>query len=100
MSIEANKELVKNFLAAMQGPNRADLARMLTADARWVLPRSAPELIRGSHDGREAILDLLVSAAANMLVPGYVFVFRIAGDAIAEFTELPDTLHAASFFGN
>jgi ketosteroid isomerase-like protein len=69
MSIEQNKELVRNFFAAMGRGDRQALAAMLAEDARWVIPQAAPAHA-GTHIGREHILDIMLGSIPKIFVPG------------------------------
>jgi ketosteroid isomerase-like protein len=70
MSLERRKRAARDFLAALERRDRAALTSLLAPDARWVIPRSAPEPYSGVHQGRERILDLMLGASEHAFVSG------------------------------
>jgi ketosteroid isomerase-like protein len=70
MSVEAHKQLAREFLRALERRDRPRLAELLAPDARWVVPRSAPPPYAGTHRGRERILDLMLGASEHAFAPG------------------------------
>ena len=64
------KRLAREFLAALEPRDRPALEALFAPDARWVIPRSAPEPYAGVHRGSARILDLMLGASEHAFAPG------------------------------
>ena len=70
MSVEANKQAVRDFFEATTKRDRDTLSRLLADDVAWQIPQSAPEPFGGTHHGHDVVLEMFVSGAANLFVQG------------------------------
>jgi ketosteroid isomerase-like protein len=70
MPDESNKERVLRFFDAICAGDGETLKAMLAPDARWVIPRSAPEPFAGTHVGNEKIAQMMVASVAQTFEPG------------------------------
>jgi len=65
-----HKEEVLRFFDAISAGDEATLIEMLAEDARWVIPRSAPEPFAGTHRGNRKIAGMMVQSVAETFAPG------------------------------
>lgn len=70
MSGGSHKDRVLRFFDAISAGDEATLCEMLAEDARWVIPRSAPEPFAGTHRGNRKIAGMMVSSVAETFEPG------------------------------
>ena len=70
MSSGSHKDQVLRFFDAISAGDEAVLGEMLAEDARWVIPRSAPEPFAGTHRGNDKIAGMMVNAVAETFEPG------------------------------
>jgi len=96
MSLARRKRLARDFLAALERRDRAALESLLSPEARWVIPRSAPEPFAGVHQGRGRIIDLMLGASEQAFVPGThrIEELRMAAEGDVVFAEV--RMHAKS----
>ena len=72
MGVEENKQSLRALLAGIEAGDRSAIAVLLRPDARWVIPRSAPEPFAGVHVGAEKIADMMVGAIDGSFVASSV----------------------------
>ena len=65
MSIEENIQTVKDFFAAMGGPDRRDLLALVTEDFEWVIPGEDWPLA-GTHRGQAGLAEVLQKASEEV----------------------------------
>ena len=70
MSGGSHKDQVLRFFDAISAGDEAVLGEMLAEDARWVIPRSAPEPFAGTHRGKRKIAGMMVNAVAEVFEAG------------------------------
>ena len=70
MSGGSHKDRVLRFFDSISAGDEAALCEMLTEDARWVIPRSAPEPFAGTHRGNRKIARMMVQSVAETFEPG------------------------------
>ena len=68
MSSGSHKDQVLRFFDAISAGDEAVLGEMLAEDARWVIPRSAPEPYAGRHRGAERIAGMMVGSIDGTFV--------------------------------
>jgi ketosteroid isomerase-like protein len=90
VSLQRRKRIARDFLAALERRDRAALEALLVQEARWVIPRSAPDPYAGVHQGRGRILDLMLGAAEHAFVPGThrIEELRMAAEGDVVFAEV------------
>jgi hypothetical protein len=64
MSIEKNVQIVKNFLAALNGRDKQGLLALSAEDIEWIVPGEDWPLA-GTHSGHAALENLLQRANEN-----------------------------------
>ncbi|MEO6218501.1 MAG: nuclear transport factor 2 family protein [Sphingomonas sp.] len=65
MSIEKNIQTVKDFFAAIGGPDREGLLAMVADDIEWIIPGEDWPLA-GTYRGHAGLVDLLDTAARSI----------------------------------
>ena len=70
MSIEANKQAVRDFFDATVRRDGDTLSRLFADDVAWQIPQSAPAPFGGTHRGHDKVLEMFLMGAANLFVPG------------------------------
>ena len=86
--VVAGKQLVHDFLAAMNRMDVDAIGALLTEDATWTMPGDLP--VSGRHEGRDAVLGDFLANAAALFEPGSLrfeleAVFVDGPHAIAEY---------------
>ena len=70
MGLEENKERARALFRGIEAGRREPLAALFVADARWVIPKSAPEPFAGTHVGAEKIADMMIGSLEASFEPG------------------------------
>lgn len=70
MQQAAHETLVREYFAALDGSDRAALARLFTPDILWRVPKSAVPPYGGDHHGQSDVIEMMASAASAAFVPG------------------------------
>jgi ketosteroid isomerase-like protein len=70
VNLDARKRAARAFLSALERRDRVTLEALLAPEARWVIPRSAPQPYAGVHQGRARIIDLMLGASEHAFVAG------------------------------
>ncbi len=66
MSIEANKRIVRNFMAAIAAQNWHEMAELMTEDGTWVVPGDLP--ISGPYN-RTALITMMQGMGERFASP-------------------------------
>lgn len=87
--VVAGKQLVHNFLAAMNRMDVDAIGALLTDDATWTMPGDLP--VSGRYEGRAAVLGDFLANAAALFEPGSLrfepqTIVAEGRHAIAEYT--------------
>jgi ketosteroid isomerase-like protein len=87
--VVAGKQLVHDFLTAMNRMDVAAIGALLTDDATWTMPGDLP--VSGRHEGRDAVLGDFLAKAAALFEPGSLrfeleMVLAEGHHAVAEYT--------------
>lgn len=70
MGLEENKERARALFRAIEAGRREPLAALFAPNARWVIPKSAPEPFAGIHVGAEKIADMMAGSLESSFEPG------------------------------
>lgn len=72
MGVEENKTTLVGLLEAIEAGDRAAIEARFLPDARWVIPRGAPEAVAGTHVGAGKIAEMMVGSIDASFAPGSV----------------------------
>ena len=62
MGVDENKRRLVGLLAAIEAGDREAVEASFVPDARWVIPKGAPEAVAGTHRGAARIAEMMVGA--------------------------------------
>lgn len=97
-------DLLNRFLDAMVAGDASGLAALLAEDATWHTPPSTMEGFRGPHNGRDAVIALLVDVATKVYEAGstrtQIHHLIVDGDMAAAHFEVMGRLLGGNAYAN
>ncbi len=68
MGVDENKRSLVGLLEAIESGDRKAIEALLLPDARWVIPKGAPEEVAGTHHGAARIAEMMVGSIDQSFV--------------------------------
>ena len=69
MAVDDNKRALVALLEAIEAGDRKAIESILLPEARWVIPKGAPEEVAGTHKGATRIAEMMVGSIDQSFVP-------------------------------